>query len=343
MNLATRCPACGTVFRVAQDQLRASEGWVRCGRCDEVFSALKALFDLDRGAPPPLADPPRARAATPAEPEHDATRAATVITPLQPTVSMPLVRRSDEGHGDAAPPASAQSAPPMLFDGRLRPEPSGEPAQIRQRVDAPDAPTLINVHSRGADPAAPADDPWQLPAEDDLAGDSDTPAFVVHADRRRRWLRSTTRPVLMAAAAGLAVLLALQASHEFRATLVARWPALQPAAERICAVAGCTIGGPLRLAQLTVDSAALGRDEAAGVSRLAMTIRNRGATPVAVPAVELSLTDERGQVIVRRVFLPDEYGARDSTLAPHGDLPLALPLRIAEARAAGFSVEIFYP
>ena len=47
MSLATRCTACGTIFRVVQDQLRVSEGWVRCGRCAEVFDAREQLFDLD--------------------------------------------------------------------------------------------------------------------------------------------------------------------------------------------------------------------------------------------------------------------------------------------------------
>ena len=46
MSLATRCTACDTVFRVVQDQLKVSEGWVRCGRCQTVFSALEGLFDL---------------------------------------------------------------------------------------------------------------------------------------------------------------------------------------------------------------------------------------------------------------------------------------------------------
>ena len=55
MSLATRCTACGTVFRVVRDQLRVSEGWVRCGRCQEVFNALDHLFDLEREAPPPWA------------------------------------------------------------------------------------------------------------------------------------------------------------------------------------------------------------------------------------------------------------------------------------------------
>jgi predicted Zn finger-like uncharacterized protein len=47
MSLATACPSCSTVFRVAQDQLKASEGWVRCGHCQKVFNAVEHLFDLD--------------------------------------------------------------------------------------------------------------------------------------------------------------------------------------------------------------------------------------------------------------------------------------------------------
>lgn len=35
----TRCPACGTTFKVVSEQLRISEGWVRCGHCSEIFDA----------------------------------------------------------------------------------------------------------------------------------------------------------------------------------------------------------------------------------------------------------------------------------------------------------------
>ncbi|MCV2349842.1 DUF3426 domain-containing protein [Paucibacter sp. Y2R2-4] len=66
MSLATRCTACGTIFRVVEDQLRVSEGWVRCGRCAEVFDAREQLFDIDREAPPPW--PPQS--AAPIEAPH---------------------------------------------------------------------------------------------------------------------------------------------------------------------------------------------------------------------------------------------------------------------------------
>ncbi|WP_287925152.1 zinc-ribbon domain-containing protein, partial [Diaphorobacter sp.] len=43
MSQITRCPHCSTTFRVVADQLRISEGWVRCGHCKEVFDASQHL------------------------------------------------------------------------------------------------------------------------------------------------------------------------------------------------------------------------------------------------------------------------------------------------------------
>lgn len=44
MSLNTRCPACETVFKVVPDQLKVSSGWVRCGRCAEVFDAATHML-----------------------------------------------------------------------------------------------------------------------------------------------------------------------------------------------------------------------------------------------------------------------------------------------------------
>ena len=43
MHFTTRCPACGTMFRVVPDQLKISDGWVRCGHCTDVFDATLYL------------------------------------------------------------------------------------------------------------------------------------------------------------------------------------------------------------------------------------------------------------------------------------------------------------
>lgn len=64
MSLVTRCPACATAFKVVRDQLRISDGWVRCGRCSHVFDATVDLYEAPEPAPAPVP-------ATPAESSMD--------------------------------------------------------------------------------------------------------------------------------------------------------------------------------------------------------------------------------------------------------------------------------
>lgn len=53
MSLVTRCPACETTFKVVKDQLRISDGWVRCGRCSQVFDATVDLREAPETTPAP--------------------------------------------------------------------------------------------------------------------------------------------------------------------------------------------------------------------------------------------------------------------------------------------------
>ena len=70
MSLVTRCPSCATTFKVVRDQLRISDGWVRCGRCSHVFDASLDLQELpEPGAlVPPVPEPTESAPATSASP-----------------------------------------------------------------------------------------------------------------------------------------------------------------------------------------------------------------------------------------------------------------------------------
>jgi predicted Zn finger-like uncharacterized protein len=50
--LTTRCPGCGTAFRVLPAQLSARGGKVRCGKCGNVFDGVSALVS-EASTPPP--------------------------------------------------------------------------------------------------------------------------------------------------------------------------------------------------------------------------------------------------------------------------------------------------
>ena len=96
MSQVTRCPACGTSFRVVPDQLRISQGWVRCGQCNEIFDAAQSLRDQAALA---------GDATVEAAPQDDAAR---VPSPTPATVPLP----------DASPePAEPDASPaPVLVD-----------------------------------------------------------------------------------------------------------------------------------------------------------------------------------------------------------------------------------
>jgi hypothetical protein len=59
MSFITRCPACGTMFNVVTDQLKVSQGWVRCGQCADVFDAkihLQAENTTSSSQLPPISN-----------------------------------------------------------------------------------------------------------------------------------------------------------------------------------------------------------------------------------------------------------------------------------------------
>ncbi|KKW69143.1 hypothetical protein AAV94_01790 [Lampropedia cohaerens] len=58
MNAITRCPTCATKFKVTPEQLRVSEGWVRCGRCNSIFDAQSHLEAGATQAPSPARTAP---------------------------------------------------------------------------------------------------------------------------------------------------------------------------------------------------------------------------------------------------------------------------------------------
>lgn len=55
--MRTRCPVCGTVFRVTSEQLRLKAGKVRCGHCQALFNAFDSLMPDETPAPTPATLP----------------------------------------------------------------------------------------------------------------------------------------------------------------------------------------------------------------------------------------------------------------------------------------------
>ena len=335
MSLATRCPSCGTIFRVVQDQLKVCEGWVRCGRCDEVFSALVGLFDLERDPPPDWSPDTNLPTAAP-EPLHGSAASAKV----QPEASSRARERPrDAGHeglpqeaGDI-PDDSIDNSTHVSIDGRT---------QATMAAPAHDDGQAIGELILPGEPLAP-DLPPNLPPEGDGVDALAPPGFIRHAQRQARWQRPAVRAALGAAAFALLLLLAGQATHHFRDLVAARWPEARPALTAWCDMADCAIEAPKHIVDISVESSALNRAAAPNAFKLALTLRNRGKVALALPAVELSLTDATGQLVARRALMPRDFRVASPVLAAGAEAPLQLVLNAGNPRVTGYTVELFYP
>jgi len=89
MSIITQCPECATQFRASPQQLRASQGWVRCGHCDAVFDAAVHAVS-QRAVPPPDPDAPiPLRVESPA-PHEEPEQSSTPETPPAATLFQSL-------------------------------------------------------------------------------------------------------------------------------------------------------------------------------------------------------------------------------------------------------------
>jgi predicted Zn finger-like uncharacterized protein len=323
MSLATRCFACGTVFRVVQDQLKVSEGWVRCGRCNEVFNALDSLFDLERDTAPvwpatePALDNPPATA-----------EASAASTALEDAASDRIDERlSNSWRSNTTPATRVDERDRLEFpDAQFDPEFS-----IGMLSDNNAEATTLPLTSE-----PPAAAPTLTM----------TPEFVRHAQQRARWQSPIARVTLAVGGVLLLVALGLQMGHHFRDLVAARWPQTRPALQAWCDLLTCSIQPPRRIEDIAVESTAL--TKAAGpvgadAFKLSVALRNRGNIPLAMPSIDLTLTDPLGQLVARRVLAPNDFRVAQTAIQPAAEVPLQLLLTTGNARVTGYTVEVFYP
>lgn len=323
MSLATRCTSCGTVFRVVQDQLKVSEGWVRCGRCDSVFNALEGLFDLERDQPP----------------EWSGTAPAPGPTG---GVDLRIDEPGDPGQDRAPDPSLVERIDEQLLGGRR--SAFGALAQLGRNDRGAD---FADARFDSVPPGEAADLVWHdeaaAPAAASAPADVAQPSFVQEAERRGRWESSGVRKGLVAAAGLLCLLLLGQVVHLRRDEAAAAWPVAAPALHRWCDWLGCTVSAPRRLDDLVVESTSLSRGSTSENFRLTVVLRNRGGVAVALPSIELSLTDPNGDLVARRALTSLELRAAGPSAPAGSETTLSALLSVGAARVTGYTVELFYP
>ena len=303
MSQIARCPACKTKFKIVADQLKIAQGWVRCGRCGEVFDAsLPVLPDA-------------------AAPMHEPTH-------------------------EPAPPPEVEEKP------QLAPIPPDD-VEVHRMAEAA-APTEL---------AGPAD--TQAPREVELH-DIETPepqaaepdagsevSFVRDARRKAFWKNPLIRATLGLLFLLLLLALALQWMVQQKDLLAALHPRLVPLLETLCRPLECQIRPLRRIGSLVIDNFSFSKT-GPDTYRLSFVLKNNDVTALEVPALEVTLTDHRDQVLTRRVVTPGQFGALAPTLGSHVELSGRLSLRVsgesgafpsqaAPLPVAGYRLLAFYP
>lgn len=332
MSLITRCPACETMFKVVPDQLRVSEGWVRCGQCDEIFDASAHLQDGEfAGIVEPVVRETQVLLS------HERAE-------VQDAVAEPY---DDEVDVDDA----LKDLPPEAGPDPLEPEPPEVISSLGQPVTGP--------HGEAVDALA-SSPPWR----DDFMGAPQPvePVFSpALASPRSVWpevsfIREVTprsvwrRPLVRLALAGASLLLILGLAgqvvlHE-RDRLAATEPALKPWLQAACAVLDCRLSPLQQIESMVIDSSSFNKIRG-DAYRLSFTLKNTALSELATPAMELTLTDSQDRPLIRRVFMPAELGLPPRVLAPgsetSGSLAVSVKVTGPNERIAGYRVLAFYP
>ncbi|WP_428140949.1 DUF3426 domain-containing protein [Delftia acidovorans] len=453
MSQVTRCPACGTRFKVVADQLRISQGWVRCGVCHEVFDAsedlqplptapVNAAGTLVAGTPvaggashnpaefedddirefresmwlptAPSGLPGRAASgpAAPVAPSVPAAPAVSTATtaaaaraepsPSMPPAEMPTpeapppspVTAKDpsasaaEESGSALPGASlvdeilaasraAPKSPPaaqagQAVDGLLGPEPDTAapvPAPAKDEEGAPftrphkpsdkssdaPAPSVPTGLLRESEPQAQASVPspeFSRWPDSDGEGSGEAaaalpeaePGFVRQARRKAFWRRPAVRVALVLGSLLGVGALAGQVMWGQRDALAVQHPSLAPALQALCAMAGCELQPRRQIGDVVIGSSGFRQLPRSGQYQWSLSLENRSDFPVAMPAVELTLTDAQDKLLLRRVIRLDQFGA-PAQIEGHGEWSVTAPVEVQglEAAVAGYRALVFYP
>ena len=237
------------------------------------------------------------------------------------------------GAGAPQPDPVLQIDPPLHVsapEAGRQPQPDPETDQTPENTPAPAGTAL-----------PPLDD---LRAEPDPARDL---SFMRQARQRASWHQPRVRGALMLAAFMFTLLLVGQWLVHHRDRVAVQAPGLKPLLAAWCRSAGCELRPPRRIDQLAIDGSSFTRLQP-DAYRLVLTLANQATTPVAMPAIELTLTDSQDKPVLRRVLMPSELGAdTPDRLAGGGEWSVTLTLGLSGAvgaeRIAGYRVLAFYP
>jgi len=325
MSLITRCPACATTFIVVPDQLRISDGWVRCGRCGEVFDAPVNMFNASDSGVAFL--PPSLMPTDSPEPTAEINKSSDALSETvmdaqwwknQPSLDMSVPVTDATSDSEESNHSTSASTETVVTDG----------------VEA-----RIMTFRATTEECIPEDPVTSSPAF--------MPGFL-KTKAPSALLQPKARIWLMVLAVLTFAALFLQITLHERDLIAVRQPTFKPLLASVCRFAGCEVSEPRQITSITVDGASFSREPSGDGYRLYFSLRNSAAMALKMPAVELTLLDSQERPVLRRVLLPSDFGA-PAVLPPHAERTASLSLVLSGVEVAtlpplaGYHVDPFYP
>ena len=323
----TVCPKCTLTLAVTAADLRSGQGYVRCGRCLNVFNALLALSEepAERGTPTPVysqADPASssqitaalASSANDAEEFEEAHPARVHEAGEVAQRNHLTTERSSDGaiENESSLAEGTGSFETIVLEGdaitqteEYVPEESidNEIAALAQRLSVAAHQSQQDAQGFGHPyyESAPADADAQPDAAPDPAADADADAggiAVAAPPRPARWV---------AGCIALVLLLIVQGINHWRDALASS-PSLSAPIGRLYASFGVPLDPHWNLSAYDVRQQGAASDPGDNhVIRVRVSVANRAPSAQPVPLLRLTLLDRYGKPIAARDLTPAEY------------------------------------
>lgn len=300
----TVCPKCALTLVITAADLRVAQGYVRCGRCLNVFNALARLSE-DRPAAAPES-PPQTIAA--GSPEQEPARGPEPATTIDDTGEIEI----EIDPSVVVTAARAPAAPPRI------PEPEAQVSEPGPAAPLSVASTRTSASSSLGQEAAPAEVPDEpaappeqaeapLPAESTDAQQTNTPPQRPESTFELGTRRPRASLGWKIGAGALAAVLALQIVNHYRDALAAR-PALSGSLNTVYSALGVKLAPRWNIHAYDVRQ--LGASVAgapAGEIIVRASVKNSANRAQPLPLLRVLLQDRFGNRIAARDVPPHEY------------------------------------
>lgn len=319
MSLLTRCPACTTIYKVVPDQLRISQGWVKCGQCGDIFDASQHLVHIE-----PEKLPQETFQAGLVDDE-------ALLVEEQATV---------DKESDVTEPGSPQ----QTGDDASLTDQVSENEQQQEQEDEQKSDASTHYLNQAKDTLLEPVTAEQ--SQQEITANAQDLSFMRSYRRSQFWRKRWVRVGLVALVIVLILSLMGQWVYRERHFLAASKPQLQPALYAFCDLLGCQVEALQQIESLSIDAAAFNKVDDTHY-RLSFALKNAASVPLAAPSIELTLTDLQDMVVLRRVFSARELDGKVNLLSQASQWQASVSLRLetddAMQRVVGYRVLAFYP